>query len=1044
MSDQNEILADFVVEAREHLSNIETELLAIEEGGDNASPDLVNKVFRSIHSVKGAAGFLGLSVLNELAHNAENVLNRVRNKQLSPTHEVIDILLRASDELLNLINNIDTSNEQDVSSHVQALQRIIDQGAAPAVLASMEQPVDVQDPGSTGGFQLTEHTIKTHKSRGNHLFVIECDLVKDIEAKGKSPLSLIKEINSIGEIVDARLGGWDAQGLDEEIPTEIPFIALIATVLEEEFVREVFPFPAEKIRPITLPSPAAAAPAAPPSSATPAPAKPQAATPPAPAPAAPKAEPPAASAGQPAPSSDKATSAPTSVEATIRVPVSALDKLMNLAGELVLSRNQILQMISTGATDGLASVASRLDQITSDLQEAIMVTRMQQVGTVFSKFPRVVRDLSAKLNKQIELTLEGTDVELDKSIIEAISDPLTHLVRNSVDHGVEMPADRQAAGKPPTGQIVLRAYHEAGKVNIAIKDDGKGIDAAKLKEKAVAKGLITQEEARDMSEREAVLLIFKPGFSMAKEVTDVSGRGVGMDVVKTNLERLGGTFDIQTQVGVGTTIRVKLPLTLAIIPSLVVQDGDDHFAIPQVNIRELVRVSAAETRSRIQRVKNAEVLRLRETLLPLVRLSDVLNPQKNNKKSRQSEQITDCRPTKATPGTNGKAVTALDNTASESEAASHAKAINVVVVDAGGLKYGLVVEALHDSEEIVVKPLGRHMKECTCLAGATILGDGRVAMILDVSGISEYRRLSTTAAAEASAADADRTAAAKTESQSLLLVTNAPTERFGLPMGLIARIERIQREQVDSVGGQELLQYRGGTLPLLSLETCIKAKPRPETQKLFVVVFNINGREIGLITPELLDIREVPMDVDTVTFREPGVAGSLVIDDKTVRLIDIHEIARTKHPTWFEQTAKQRAVTETSKRILFAEDSGFFRNQLVTFLTSNGLDVVPAEDGQEAWETLDADPDGFSLVVTDIEMPNLDGFALCDRIKQDPRTQHLPVIAVTSLAGQQDVDRGKQVGIDEHQVKLDKDKLLAAIHRFLKTSGAKVASAARV
>ena len=304
-------------------------------------------------------------------------------------------------------------------------------------------------------------------------------------------------------------------------------------------------------------------------------------------------------------------------------------------------------------------------------------------------------------------------------------------------------------------------------------------------------------------------------------------------------------------------------------------------------------------------------------------------------------------------------------------------------------------------------------------------------MILDVSGISEYRRLSTTAAAEASAADADRTAATKTESQSLLLVTNAPTERFGLPMGLIARIERIQREQVDSVGGQELLQYRGGTLPLLSLETCIKAKPRPETQKLFVVVFNINGRE-------------APMDVDTVTFREPGVAGSLVIDDKTVRLIDIHEIARTKHPTWFEQTAKQRAVTETSKRILFAEDSGFFRNQLVTFLTSNGLDVVPAEDGQEAWETLDADPDGFSLVVTDIEMPNLDGFALCDRIKQDPRTQHLPVIAVTSLAGQQDVDRGKQVGIDENKVKLDKDKLLAAIHRFLKTSGAKVASAARV
>lgn len=1040
-----EVVAEFIVESQEHLGDIENQLLAIEAGGAAIDLELVNKVFRSIHSIKGASGFLGFTAIGELSHSMENVLNLMRGKELVPTSEIIDVLLRAADVLRGMINAAESSNGTNVSEHVAALKRIIEGGTTPAVQTSMKQTLEVVGPGRTV-LRVTEHVLATQRTIGHRLYLVSIDLISEVEAKGMTPLSWVKGLLSFAELLDSRLDLVESGGLDSELPCAMRFVALIGTVLEDvEIVATACKVPVAQVQVAEIgtapPAPAVATPATP--AAVCSPASPTAAEP---VPAAAAAAPPpafiaeeASLAGpseptvrEPAGHTNTASTGTGGGDTSIRVSVGLLDHLMNLAGELVLGRNQLLQMIATKDQSGLESVGGRLNQVTSELQEAIMQTRMQPIGSVFNKFPRVVRDLSSKLGKQCDLVIEGKDVELDKSIIEAIGDPLTHLIRNSVDHGIERPEVRTAKGKKPSGTVVLRAFHQAGKVNITITDDGAGIDAEKLKAKAIEKGLITSNAAaREMTERDAIRLIFHPGFSMAEKVTDVSGRGVGMDVVKTNIQKAGGTVDIETEVGVGTTISIKLPLTLAIIPSLIVRCGEERYAIPQVNISELVRIKATEAASKIERVSGAEVLRLRGSLLPLVRLSKALeiqskwlDPLPATLEDNHRENLADRRSGKPAPPVEEQ------RSGADRRQDTAAGALNIIVVETGHLRYGLIVDGLHDSEEIVVKPLGSHLKGTPCLAGATILGDGRVALILDIAGIASHCQLAVPETEETEATE--QGAGGSGETHTLLLFTNDPTEQFGIPMGLIARIERIRTAQIDSVGGQDILQYRGTSLPLLSLEQHIKAKPRPQQNTVYVVVFRAAKQEIGLIAPTLVDIREVDLEIDTVTFHQPGVMGSMVIEGRATRLVDLFELARTAHPDWFTGQAVADKDRRANARLLLAEDSAFFRNQLSGFLTDEGFEVVCCEDGQVAWDTLQAAEQPFNLVITDIEMPNMDGYGLTCRIKQSPLYGHLPVIAVTSLGGQEDMRRGKEVGVDEYQIKLDRDQLIAGVRRLLK------------
>lgn len=930
----DELLNEFVTESKEGLAEIESDLLAIEACGDEIDLDLVNKVFRAIHSIKGAAGFMGLDNVGLLAHRLENVLVMIRNCELTLNPERTSVLLQGADVLSSMIDDIGNSEDVDVSENVRQLDRIVNR----------------EDGESADSSQSAEAEAATVSKEAS------------VSAEETSPVvdETVAAAPSTSNVSDESSNHAAA---DTAAPT--------APVNSET--------PASADRPTD-------------SSKTPV-CKEHAAKP-----------------------SHKNNEHAARADANIRVPVSVLDRLMNLAGELVLGRNQLLQTIASNDTQMLDSVGARMDQVTSELQETIMQTRMQPVGTVFNKFTRIVRDLSNMLDKQCSLKIEGNDVELDKTIIEAIGDPLTHLIRNSVDHGVELPEVREQRGKPACGTVHLRAYHQDGKVNIAISDDGGGIDADKLKLKAVEKGILTDDQAAAMSDSEALRLIFAPGFSTVEQVSAVSGRGVGMDVVKTNFERLGGSVDIDTQLGKGTTFTVRLPLTLAIVPSLIVRANGQRFAVPQTNISELVRIRTGDDTKRLERLRDAEVLRLRGSLLPLVRLSNVL-------------------------GTSADRITDDEDSEIESSTSLRKAATNIIVVEAGNLRYGLIVDSLHDSEEIVVKPLGRHMADVHFLAGATVLGDGQVALILDISGVAGHIGLTSTDQSEA--ADTGRVSGGDAEPIPTLLFTNHPDEQFGVPMNCVSRIERIRADQIETVAGQEVLHYHDRTLPLICLETCLNARPREINDRCFIIVFQTGKREVGLIAPSILDIRDLPCDLDTQMFDEEGLLGSLVLDGKATRIVDTYELTIHQHPQWFSEVhaitrgTEMLASSEESFEqpvVLLAEDSAFFRQTVRSYLEQIGTTVVTCEDGAIAWQTLESLKHSFSVIVTDIEMPNMDGYELTQRIKTDDRFRGIPVVALTSLSSDEHKKRGREVGIDEYLTKLDRDSLALTITNLLNHS----------
>lgn len=1053
----DETLSMYVEEAMEHLADIENDLLAIEQAGADIDEELVNKVFRAAHSIKGGAGFLGLSKIKDLGHKIENVLDLIRNRELTPTPDVVNIVLLAFDKLRDMIASAATSNDEDIESHIAALTGIVTGGGQPAAQAAVESLVDIQNPQGRSVVAVSRFDLEQATKGGKNLYLLEFDLIHDIEAKKKTALDVLKNLETTGTIIDVKLdldavGDLEGDGFSNRIPLYV----LFASIIEADIMPALLDLSQSAIHKVDLASaPAAAAPdfaqellettppspeedhtddlvkelfsadtlaaavATPESQAKPVPAAPSP-TPPR-APEAPKRAAAPVATSEPEPAASDAALKPGgktfAQSETLRVHVSLLEDLMNLAGELVLSRNQLMQAISSNVLHQIQVAGQRIDLVTSELQETIMLTRMQTIGTIFNKFPRVVRDLARSLGKQIELQLEGNEVELDKTIIEGLGDPLTHLVRNSADHGIEPPEERIAKGKKPTGTILLKAYHEAGQVIVEIIDDGRGLNTAKIVEKAVAKGLITAEQARSMSEKEKANLIFLPGLSTAEKVTDVSGRGVGMDVVKSNLDQLGGQVDIETAPDKGTTIRIKLPLTLAIIPSLLVSVGEERFAVPQVNVDELLRVPAQSIGDRIELVGDAEVLILRGELIPLVYLSSVLHlGDEFSSAAHMVSHVLRGGPAPEKP---------MD--------------INLVVVSAGQFRYGLVVDELHDSVEIVVKPLGRHFKECQGYAGATIMGDGHVALILDVAGLGRLADLSITAGLEQKSMTLAKEEAVKgirEDRISLFIFRNTPEEHCAVPLDLVARVELIQAKDIEEVSGHRVIKYRGGSLPVFSLDQAANVGTLEFSGEIVVIVFSIKGHEIGLLASPPVDAIELDVAIDTFTLRQPGISGSAIINDYTTLIVDVYELVQTLHPDWFvdRSTLLPNAGGDGEggvPNLLLVEDSEFFRNQVRRFLETDGYTVETAEDGLVAWNMLQADPDRYDLVVTDIEMPNMNGFQLAERIRSDARFTGLPIVALTSLASEEDQARGKAVGIDAYEIKLDKDRLLQSIYDCL-------------
>jgi two-component system chemotaxis sensor kinase CheA len=563
-------------------------------------------------------------------------------------------------------------------------------------------------------------------------------------------------------------------------------------------------------------------------------------------------------------------------DSAIRVDVDLLDGLMNLVGELVLARNQLVRGVGETGDSALVRSAQRLGTITSELQEGIMKTRMQPIGNIWNKFPRVVRDLVVACEKEARVEMEGADTELDKTIIEAIKDPLTHLVRNAIDHGIEKPADRIAGGKSAEGRLLLRAYHEGGQVNIEIIDNGGGIQTERIKQKALERGVITQPDAARMSEREILHLIFTPGFSTAETVSNISGRGVGMDVVRTNIEKLGGTIDVNSKLGPGTTFKIKIPLTLAIIPALIVKMQEAKFAIPQVNLLELVRLEGEQMRNGIEMINGAPVHRLRGKLLPLIYLDKELQLAGSGAPPAKAEH-------------------------EEGFSRAASDAINIVVLQADDQNFGLVVEEIIDTEEVVVKPLSKQLKNISAFAGATIMGDGKIALILDVLGLadragvlSEEARARTTINTQSQQASA--------EQQSLLLLKAGENRQLAIPLSMVSRLEEIPSTQVEWAGNQELVQYREHLMPLIRLARALgisayQADEPPELMQ--VVVCGHNGARIGLVVDEIVDVVEESVALQR-NKRQDIVLGVAVIQSKVTELLNVERIIQVADVDFLE------------------------------------------------------------------------------------------------------------------------------------------------
>jgi two-component system chemotaxis sensor kinase CheA len=807
----DEIVRDFLIESNENLDRLDQELVQLES--DPASKPLLDGIFRTIHTIKGSCGFLGFSHLEKVAHTGENLLSRLREGKLSLNAEITSGLLAMVDAVRHMLGEIQATEHDGDNDYPELLARLksLQGDGKPATPATPPMAI----PGSApAGIRIVEAEVPAASSAQAPVSGQTDAAAQVSPARTSAPESSQANApqfkpspSKIGGILVER-GAIEVSdlilALQEQERGDRRRLGEILVALG--FCRQEDVNAAQQ----TL-----------------------------------------------------ETRAHSAGVETVRVGVDLLDTLMNLVGELVLARNQLLQASNTIENLPLQSVSQRMNLIVTEVQEQVMKTRMQPIGNVWNKFPRTVRDLALNCGKEVQLEMEGQDTELDRTIIEAIKDPLTHLVRNAIDHGIETPEIRRQSGKEAAGRLTLRAFHEGGRVNIEIRDDGAGLNKDRLLKKAIEKELITQQQAQQMAERDIFNLIFLPGFSTAEKVTNVSGRGVGMDVVKTNVEKIGGVIDLQSAPAKGTTVRVSIPLTLAIVPALIISCRNERFAIPQVSVLELVGLDSTSGHA-IELVHGAPVYRLRENLLPLVYLDREL-------------QI-----------------------ASVAEA-SAAPTGNIIVLQAVGRQFGLVVDDILDTEEIVVKPLSEQFKGITAYSGATIMGDGRVALILDVLGLAQSGRvLSEARAAARAAVQHTSEVAASEERQTLLIARNGADSQVAIPLSNVTRLEGFPANLVKRLGEREVMEYRGQVIPVVRLSQVVPPAGAISDQassgsSIEVVVHSAQGHTIAVIVDCIVDIVEECPSIDSLSSRH-GVAGSYMSGENITELLDLPSIVRASIP----------------------------------------------------------------------------------------------------------------------------------------------------
>ena len=608
-----------------------------------------------------------------------------------------------------------------------------------------------------------------------------------------------------------------------------------------------------------------------------------------------------------------------------------------------------------------------------------MKTRMQQIGKAWQKLPRIVRDLSADLGKDIGLEMVGADTELDRQVLDLVKDPLTHLVRNCADHGIESPAKRIAVGKPPKGTIRLAAWHEGGYIIIEISDNGRGLNIARIKAKVLEKGLATEAQLAARSDADICNYIFAPGFSTAAAVTSISGRGVGMDVVRSNIEQIGGTVDLKSEPGAGTIFTIKIPLTLAIVSALIVEASGERFAIPQLAVLELVS-AGNNGEHRIESIKDALVLRLRNKLLPLLPLKKVLQLGEYD-------------------GTNGF----------------------VVVTQVGNQVFGLVVDGVFHTEEIVIKPLSSKLRNIAVISGTTILGDGSVIMILDPNGVAQALGRAAAASAQAEKSELQSSQEEGDEEVTSLLVFRAGSQRpKAVPLSLVTRLEEIDCRKIEISDGRHLVQYRDQLMPLLRIDDEAHLKKEGSQP---ILVFSANGRSMGLVADEIVDIVEERLDIE-VSSERPGLVGYAVIKGATTEIIDVGHFLPLAFEDWFRR--HNQSVAQRARTVLLVDDSAFFRELLAPLIKAAGYRVVAAASAADALMALKSEM-RFDFIVTDIDMPDMDGFALAEAVRATSATAEIPIIALAAMVSAEAIERGRAIGFHDFVAKFDRAGLVAAI-----------------
>jgi len=869
--DDPEMLENFIAEAKEHLDSIEDDFLNLEKQKDNPDRALLDKVFRAIHSVKGAAGFLGLANVTKLSHVMETLLTRMRSGEVLPESDNTDALLSGVDLLKAMLDDVKKSNEVDITRVQERLKSLLDQ-------------------------------------EGNQRRPIKKQPVKPATVKAKE--------------------------------VDVPRKASV----------------------------------------------------------------------------DQGN--------TVRIHVDILDKLMMQAGELVLVRNQ--HLLSVNESDSVSrSIAHRLDLVTSEMQETIISTRMQPISRIIGKFPRVVRELGKKLGKQIQIDISGGEAELDKTILETLTDPLTHIIRNCCGHGIEMPEERVRSGKPKTGQISLGAYHEAGCVNIRIRDDGRGIDPGLIRKKISEKGLRTEAELKQMSDKEILYLIFLPGFSTVDQASDVSGRGVGMDVVKKGIEKLSGSIDIESTVGKGTAIFLRLPLTLAIMPSLIVTSGESLYAIPQTSLVELVCLYDEDVKSKIECADDQEIYRLRERLLPIVRLSEVLGrPGRFTREIRA--EITE----KYQKERENARQDYIDAGGKEN-AVAFTQSLSFVVLKAGTIRYGLIVDQILGTEEIVVKPMHWAVKSLGIYSGATIMGNGKVALILDVEGI--FKNSGMTLDIDMVAKES-RKVVKDEDLQTVLIFKSGEKEQFAMPLPLIRRIEQITMSDIDRVGEREYITVDETSTLVLRLDHVLKVSPIVEQEKMYLILPRHFKRHVGVLISNLIDIVEAAVELDVESYPEDGLLGTAIIRESMTLFIDVYRLVEIIEPEWFKDRrmslfGKAGPPSESAKQILLLEDISFFRYLVKGYLEADGYTVIAAENGRVGLERLDETE--FDLIVSDLDMPNMNGWDFLKHVRQGTRQQDIPAVALTALDSEKDRKMAMECGFNRYEVKLDRERFLTSVAELL-------------